>query len=150
MLIFSAEITLARPIEEVFDFFRRPANRVELAPPDLDLRLAEAPIQIELGSRVVVKVRRWGLRQTLTAEVIGFEPPTRIVEEQRGGPFRRWVHSHTFSATGEGTRLVESIDYEPPGGALGLLMTAAVIESELRRLYDYRRQRLRERFGGPD
>lgn len=147
MPLFETQLCLPRPVEEVFAYFCRPAHRVELAPPDLHLTLLDAPEQVTLGSRVRVKISRWGLPQQLTGEVTVFEPGVRFVEEQREGPFRHWVHSHLFEPVAGGVRVADRIDFEPPGGVLGMLMSAGLIERELQEMFAYRRQRLCERFG---
>lgn len=147
MACFETETLVLGPVEEVFDFFCRPLNRVRLAPPDLRMQLLDGPERVALGSRFVVKVCRWGISQTLAAEVVALVLNTRIVEEQREGPFRRWVHTHEFVAAEGGTNLVERIEYEPPGGALGLLMSARAIEGELKRGYAFRQQKLSELLG---
>jgi ligand-binding SRPBCC domain-containing protein len=123
----------------VFAFLQRPANRVRLAPPHWCLQLLNGPERIELGSRLVFRGRRKGISQTSEMEVTGFEQDRRMEEEQRRGPFRRWKQTFTFEPTPEGgTQLKEEIDWEGPGGMLGLLLTSAVVEHELDELRAYR------------
>jgi ligand-binding SRPBCC domain-containing protein len=144
---FEASGWYAAPVGRAFDLFRRPAERVRLAPPELRLELVEGPEELHAGARVVLRGRRWGVAQRMTNEVTAFEENARIVEEQRQGPFRRWVHTQRFAAEGIGVRIDDAIDFEPPGGVLGRLATAEVIEGELRRLFAYRRERLAEQLG---
>jgi ligand-binding SRPBCC domain-containing protein len=144
---FEAEVILPRPVAEVFDFFCRPANLVRLSPPELNMQLLEAPERLGLGSRIVLKTRRWGIPQRMAAEITVFEPGVRFVDEQREGPFRRWVHGHHFETVPDGTRVTDRIEYEPPGGVLGLLLTGRLIERELKGMFDYRQQKLRELLG---
>lgn len=144
MPVFEAEILLPRPLDFVFDFFCRPANLLALAPPELKMDLIEAPERIEQGSRIVLRTRRWGITQQLAGEVTVWEPGIRFVEEQREGPFRKWAHHHFFEEVGESTQVRDRIEYEGPGGALGLLMTARLIESELQQMFAYRQQKLQE------
>jgi hypothetical protein len=40
--------------------------------------------------------------------------------------------------------VIERIDYEPPGGMLGIVMTPTVIESELTRAFAHRQERVVE------
>jgi ligand-binding SRPBCC domain-containing protein len=146
---FATAMTFARPIAEVFDFFRRPANLVQANPPDLNLRLLEAPELLQQGSRVVLQARRLGVAQRLESEVVALEPDALIVDALRQGPFRKWVQTHRFDEVPEGTRVQIEIDYEPPGGMLGLVVTAAAIERELQSVFAYRAARLHEWLGRP-
>lgn len=145
---FVSAIDLPRPVEEVFEFFRRPAHLLQVTPPEVRLELIDAPERLELGSRIVVKMRRWGISQRVAAEVIVFEPNVLFVDTQREGPFRSWTHRHEFEPLPDGTRVTDRIDYEPPSGALGLLLSARFMEGELESLFAYRLQQLREWAGG--
>jgi ligand-binding SRPBCC domain-containing protein len=145
---FQTMLTIPRLIEEVFDFFRRPANLLRVTPPDMNLRLVEAPEVIQLGSRISLEARRYGVAQKLVSEVTSLEPPLRLVDVQRQGPFRKWVQTQRFETVAGGTQVTFHIEYEPPGGMLGFVMTAASIEKELRALFDYRARKLLELLGG--
>lgn len=87
-----------------------------------------------------------GISQTLKNEVTAFEEGILIGEEQRQGPFKRWTFLHRFEAIATGTRLAEELTYEPPGGLLGMLVTAANIHQELASLFAFRADQLRQTF----
>src|SRR5262249_14581138 len=142
MPVFEASQVLLRPVEEVFAFFRDPASLVRISPPELHMRLVEGPALLELGSRIVFQGRRRGIPQRVVSEVTAYEPPTMFSDVQVEGPFRKWVHTHRFEATPAGTRMIDRIDYEPPGGMLGLVATAAAIERDLRWIFEHRTKRL--------
>src|SRR4051812_28873170 len=86
---FDSVMTFSRPLPEVFDFFRRPANLVRVSPPELHMRLAEAPEVVELGSRMTIQGRRWGVPQRVVSEITAFELNAFFVDERREGPFRK-------------------------------------------------------------
>jgi ligand-binding SRPBCC domain-containing protein len=143
---FAAELTVPRPLAEVFEFFLNPANLVHVSPPELHMRLVEGPARLRLGSVIVLQGRRWGVPQRVVSEVTAFELGASFVDEQRQGPFRRWKHLHRFVAVPDGTRIADHIDYEPPGGLLGLVVTPQVLERDLHWVYGYRCEKLRELF----
>jgi ligand-binding SRPBCC domain-containing protein len=145
---FETSQDFAFPPERVFDAFTRPAHLAQVMPPELDFRVLEAPERLELGSRVTVQARRWGLGQRVTSAVTAFEAGVSFVQEQVAGPFRRWAHTHHFEALPDGgTRVSEVIDFEPPGGLLGLQLTAAAVERELARVFEHRMERWKELLG---
>jgi ligand-binding SRPBCC domain-containing protein len=47
-----------------------------------------------------------------------------------------------------GTRVIDRIDYEPPGGLLGLVATASLVKRDLEKIFAYRCQKLEEMMGG--
>jgi len=44
--VFEASQIYPRPVEEVFAFFRAPANLVKISSPQLHMRLVEGPAQL--------------------------------------------------------------------------------------------------------
>ncbi|HEX5270708.1 MAG TPA: SRPBCC family protein [Gemmataceae bacterium] len=144
MPVFEASLVVPRPAEEVFRFFRDPANLVRISPPELHMALVEGPPLIGLGSRVVLKGRRWGVPQRVVSEITAFDPPIAFADTQVEGPFRRWVHTHRFEAVPEGTRVTDRVEYEPPGGLLGLVARPSFIENDLKWIFDYRTKKLKE------
>jgi ligand-binding SRPBCC domain-containing protein len=139
--VFESAQTFTGRLEDVFDFFTRPSAHLLVVPPELHLRLEEAPERLSLGARVVVRGRRWGVPHRAVTEVTLFEPNTAFVQEQREGTLRRWVHTYRFEAAQVqgGVRVSEHIDFEPPGGILGLTVTAAMILRDLEWIYAYRK-----------
>jgi ligand-binding SRPBCC domain-containing protein len=132
----------------VFRFLRTPANLPLLAQPELHLEIVAAAPLLELGSRVELKGRRWGMTHHTVLEITALEMDKLLVEEQRAGPFREWTHAYrldVLSATS--TRLTDEVTYEPPGGMLGLIVTAAFVQRDLTAFFRFRNQRLLELLG---
>jgi len=146
MPYYTSTLEVSRPLLEVFSFFTKPRNLLDLAPPELSLELLTAPDVLILGARLVWKGKRWGISQQITQEVMAFDVGKQIAIEQRQGPFKRWIHSHQFSATEAGTLIYEKIDFEPPGGMLGFVITADSIHKDLNKLFAYRENKLKELF----
>jgi len=131
----------------VFAFLRDPRNALRLAPPELHLEITCAPPLLEVGARVELKGRRWGITHRSVLEIIALEEDKLLREVQRAGPFRKWERVQRFEAAGEAaTRLVDEVTFEPPGGMLGLVVNAAFVRRELASLFEYRKQRLHELF----
>ncbi len=144
---YTVTLEIAHPLAELFAYLTKPKNLVQLAPSDLNLELVTAPDVMVLGSRLVWKGRRWGISQQITQEVAKFERDKLIVVEQKQGPFARWVHANHFEAKGDATRIVEKIDFDPPGGLLGYVLTADKIRKDLEKLLAFREKKLKEIFG---
>ncbi|MBI2804900.1 MAG: SRPBCC family protein [Planctomycetes bacterium] len=144
---YTATLEVSASVADLFSFFSKPKNLVQLAPPELNLELVSAPAVITTGARLVWKGRRWGISQQIIQEVAAFDLEKLIALEQKQGPFARWLHSHHFEATGSGAKIVEAIDFEPPGGMLGMIVTAAAIQKDLDKLLAHRQKKLNEIFG---
>jgi ligand-binding SRPBCC domain-containing protein len=109
----------------------------------LNLRLVAAPARAEVGSRITIEGRNLGMRHRLTTIITALQPHELVAEEQVEGPFRRYRHERRLREVPGGVLLAEFIDYEPPGGMLGLLLTKSRLEQYVRELYDYRMKAMR-------
>src|SRR5262249_17507582 len=145
---FETVTDLAGPVGRVWEFLCRPANLVLVSPPEMHLRLVEGPEQLYLGARMTIAGRRWGIPQRIVSEVVAFEPNVLFVDEQREGPFRQFTHTHRLEPRSDRTRMLDRIDYEPPGGILGLILTAGRIERELQSVFEFRAQKFKELLEG--
>ena len=56
------------------------------------------------------------------------------------------MHAHQFVSTEAGTLLHDKIDFEPPGGLLGRMITANSIQKDLEKLIAHRQKMLKEIF----
>ena len=60
------------------------------------------------------------------------------------GPYTLWHHTHTFEDRDGGTLCGDFVRYRPRGGAL---VHWLFVRRDVERIFQYRQQRLRERFG---
>jgi hypothetical protein len=132
----------------LFDVLCQPRNVLAASPPELGLELLEAPERLGPGAITRIRARRWGFATTIETEVIAWEEPVRIVEVQRAGVLRAWKLERTWADEAGGTTLTETIDYEPPGGLLGQMLTAQAIEADLVKAYQAREAWLRATLPG--
>jgi ligand-binding SRPBCC domain-containing protein len=141
-------IRLPRPRSEVFGFFSDAANLQELTPPWLHFRVLTAqPIAMRKGALIDYRIRLHGLPIGWKTEITAWEPPRRFVDEQLRGPYRLWVHEHSFKEIEGGTLAGDFVRYSVPGGALGTLANRLLVARDLRTVFRYRHRRLQEMFG---
>jgi ligand-binding SRPBCC domain-containing protein len=144
MPLFKATTELDCSAEALFDFLSRPANVLKISPEEWHLHIVEAPDQCRLGSQITVQARRWGVPQKFVSKITAFEPHVLMTDELLHGPFRKFVHEHRLEALGQKVRMLERIDFEPPGGLLGIVMTASRIQHDLAGLHEYRLRKFKE------
>ncbi len=65
---------------------------------------------------------RWISRITDRREAEGYR---MFRDDMLGGPFALWIHTHEFYGDGDETVLVDTVEYELPGGALRRLAEPA-------------------------
>lgn len=137
-------IVLPRALDEVFAYFADAGNLQELTPPWLHFHILTPAVTMAVGARIDYRLRLRGVPIRWQSEITVWEPGRRFVDEQRRGPYRRWVHEHRFAAVAGGTEVIDDVDYRVPGGGL---VDRLLVRRELRRIFDYRHARLQSRFG---
>lgn len=136
---------LAADRSRVFPFFADAFNLQRITPPWLRFHVATpAPIDMAAGTRIDYRLRLRGIPIRWTSEITVWEPPYRFVDEQLSGPYREWVHEHTFEETELGCRVADTVRYSAPGGALVHRMLVA---GQLREIFTYRHRILAGIFG---
>ncbi len=141
------ELWLPRPVDEIFAFFSDAHNLDVLTPPWLHFRiLTPYPIDLRLGAILEYEIRwRW-VPLFWRTEIAAWEPPHRFIDRQVKGPYRQWIHEHTFEARDGGTLLKDRVDYAVPGWFLEPILDRFVVGPDVRRIFDFRRAKMQELF----
>lgn len=140
---FTAEIWLPVPRSELFPFFADAANLETLTPPFLRFQVVTPGIEIRQGARIDYRLRLHGLPIRWRSEITAWEPPHRFVDEQRRGPYRRWIHEHRFEERDGGTLCLDRVDYAVFGGAI---IDRLFVRRDVERIFAFRAAKLRELF----
>ena len=140
------ELWLPQPPQDVFPFFADASNLERLTPTSLRFRiLTPPPIEMAVGTLIDYRIRLRGIPMCWQSEITEWQPPHRFVDEQRRGPYRQWIHEHTFTAQDGGTLAVDIVQYAVLGG---VTIQRLFVAPELRRIFDYRNATLENYFSG--
>ncbi len=135
---------LPRRLDEVFPFFADAGNLERITPPWLRFSiLTPTPVRMHAGTRLDYRLHVRGVPFSWRSEITAWEPPLRFVDEQRRGPYRLWVHEHSFRAISAGTEVRDEVTYAVPGG---WLVERIVVGPDVRRIFAYRRRALADLF----
>ena len=123
-----------------------PQNAKKISPEDMDLEFVNAPDRMTDGCEIEFRATSFGTRHsakhkiTLTGEC-------SFTEEQTDGPMRAWTHKHRFEATPDGqTRIIDEIEFTPPGGLVGLIVTESRIRAKLKDAFKIQHAALQQHF----
>lgn len=145
IFIFESELQLARPVSEVFPFFADARNLQALTPDWLNFEvLTPGPVELRVGALIDYRLRVHGLPLRWRTHIKVWEPPHRFVDEQLRGPYRQWIHEHTFAERNGGTLARDVVHYAVPGGAL---INRLFVRRDVERIFAFRREQLWARFG---
>jgi ligand-binding SRPBCC domain-containing protein len=126
--------------DDVFAFFADARNLERLTPPWLHFEiLTPSPVDMHAGMEIDYKLRLHGVPVRWQSEITIWQPPCRFADRQRRGPYRLWVHTHSFEAMAGGTLVSDAVDYAVPGGGL---VERFFVRPDLERIFDYRSRQL--------
>ena len=147
MFTIESEVRLPAPLDEVWPFFSNARNLERLTPSFLRFEvLTPDPIEMAVGTLIDYRLRIRGVPISWQSEITAWEPPHRFADEQRRGPYKCWIHEHTFVADGDETIARDHVQYDHIGGRLA---NRFIVGPDVRRIFAYREKVLREIFGAP-
>lgn len=141
---FTTELWLPSPPAEVFTFFGDAQNLQRITPAWLNFKiLTPLPLEIRAGTLIDYQLRIRGIPLRWQTEITAWAPPHRFVDEQKRGPYRQWIHEHTFTPQNGGTLCRDHVRYAVVGGAL---VNWLLVRRDVERIFNHRAKRMRELF----
>ncbi len=142
---FQTKQWLPTPLAGLFPFFADARNLDSLTPPWLQFQITTlGPVQMGEGTLIDYRLRVRGLPLRWRTRISVWQPPFRFVDEQLRGPYRRWIHEHTFESLNGGTLIRDNVSYAVP---LNLLLHDWWVRPEIERIFRYRSEVLTKLLG---
>jgi len=139
-----------RPIEEVFAFFSRPENLGRITPPAMGFEQLSTDFDMRPGLEIDHRIRPLlGIPMRWRSRIESYDPPHAFTDVQVKGPYRRWVHTHRFTAVEGGTRIDDDVTYELPFGPLGVLAHRLAVRAQLLEIFRHRARTIESIFALP-
>ena len=143
---FTSEVWLPVDPAEIFSFFADASNLDAITPGWLQFQiLTPRPIEMRAGALIDYKLRVHGLPLRWRTFIKEWQPPHRFVDEQLRGPYRRWIHTHTFESRDGGTLARDAVEYAVP---LDWLAHPLFVRRDVEKIFQFRQSALVARFGG--
>ncbi|WP_350286077.1 SRPBCC family protein [uncultured Croceitalea sp.] len=70
-----------------------------------------------------------------------------FVDEQRFGPYALWHHKHFINEVDDGIEMEDIIDYKIPFGVLGQIAHPILVKKQLKAIFTFREEKLKQLFG---
>jgi ligand-binding SRPBCC domain-containing protein len=137
-------LLLPKPLEVIFPFFADAGNLERITPPWLHFEIrTPIPIEMRAGTIIDYRLRLHGIALRWQSEITEWDPPCHFVDEQRYGPYRRWIHEHTFTESNRNSQIFDFVKYDPPGGWIANFL---FVRRDVCRIFAYRTQKLLDLF----
>lgn len=160
MATYELETRVSAPLEDVWAFHSTVDGLRTVTPDFMNLEVHDVtgpdgetdPDELLEGTQLRMSIRPFGAgpRQRWTSVILERTEDDgaamfrdRMVE----GPFPSWEHTHQFFADGDGTRIVDRVEYRLPGGPLGRLVSPLGVVG-MEPMFRARHRRTRAHFEG--
>lgn len=144
-MIFAYESVINASPETVFAFHELPDALRRLTPPWEKVAVIQLAPNLHKGSRAILETKLFGLfKMRWVAEHTVYDPPNFFEDIQLSGPFKSWRHKHIIKSHAQGAVLCDEVEYEPPLGPLGRLVSPVLIAPRLKRMFEFRHRVTRE------
>jgi ligand-binding SRPBCC domain-containing protein len=141
---FQTELWLPLPPEKLFPFFADAANLDAITPPWLYFQIVTPPpIVMGEGALIDYRLRVRGVPLRWRTRINVWQPPHRFVDEQLRGPYRRWIHTHTFEPRDGGTLARDEVSYAVP---FDRLFHRWLARPDIEKIFRFRAEALWKRF----
>jgi len=135
------------PVNDAFAFFSQAENLGMLTPAAMKFSIHERVPEIREGAVIEYRLRVGPVPVAWRSRIVDWRPGVRFADSQERGPYRSWYHEHLFRREGAATVMEDRVYYAPPLNVLGRLVNRFFIVPALRRIFQYRADVIRLRFG---
>lgn len=147
-MTFERTTSVASPVAEVFAFFSNPKNLARITPPSVGFTIVSAPERsLRAGDRIEYRIRIAGVPLTWVTLINTWDENRSFSDSQEKGPYRRWLHTHSFEEVNGRTVMLDHVDYDLPLGFLGRLFGGWFVRRQLKQIFEYREKIIKEVFG---
>lgn len=146
------EQVLPITIEEAWRFFSSPKNLQEITPKNLDFKITSDDLEEAYQGQIITY--RIGIlpliKSNWVTEITAVDPMKSFIDEQRFGPYKMWHHRHVFVDLDGDVLMHDKIDFKLPFGFLGRIAFPLLVKPKLKKIFEYRYQKLESLFKNRD
>ncbi len=137
-------------LQKAWDFFSKPANLKDITPANMGfiIRSRYHGEQMYPGQIIEYTVKPLlGIPFYWMTEITHVAEGKYFIDEQRFGPYSLWHHQHHFKQIPGGVEMTDIVHYKIPFWFFGDIANALLIKNELKKIFDFRRQKVEELLG---
>lgn len=136
-----------KTIDEVFSFFEKPENLEVITPTWMRFKIkTPPPLIMKAGAEFDYRIDLIKIPLKWKTKIAIYDPPYKFVDVQMKGPYRKWIHTHTFETMGDKTKITDNVDYDLPAGILGRIVHMIYIRKTLKAIFDFRESTINRLF----
>lgn len=145
----SAEQFLPINIDIAWDFFSSANNLSRITPPEMQFKIMSNHKDDRIYENMVIDYivhPIFGIPLKWKTVIIMVNKPFQFADKQVKGPYKKWIHIHSFLKKENGTLIKDEITYRLPFGIFGRIAHFLFIRKKLEHIFKFRRETLGKLF----
>ena len=147
-----AKQTVAKEIDLLWNFFRKPRNLDKLTPEDVEFKIISGKSDDFYSGKIIsYKIKPFKMINfNWVTEISQVKEGSYFVDNQIFGPYKMWHHEHHFKSNSDGTTdIIDIVKYKVPFYILGKLMHKIFIRKKLFKIFMFRQKKINDLFNNP-
>jgi len=147
LYVYKQQQKIGKPLADLFPFFEKPENLSLLTPKWLSFKIkSKEPLSMKEGARFEYTIKLFGIPMHWETLITKYEPPFQFVDEQLKGPYKVWIHTHSFIENNEQVLMTDEVKYDLYGGFLKGIINHFFIKHSIKQIFRFRKAAITEFF----
>lgn len=147
MFEFNQQQIINAPLEKVFSFFQQPENLSKTTPEWLNFEiLTKPPLIMKEGAVFKYKIKLFGIPFYWETYISKYQHRKLFVDEQTKGPYKKWVHTHSFVESDGKVIMQDNVKYDLYGGPFKFLLNRIFIKKSIESIFNFRKETFEKEF----
>jgi len=132
----------------IWDFMSDPKNLARITPQHMGFNVLTPSLSSMYQGQIIEYTVSplFGIKLNWVTEITHVKDEIYFVDEQRFGPYAFWHHQHRLTEVEGGIMMHDLVHYKMPFGFLGKIANFLFVKKQLKKIFDYRHQKLEELF----
>lgn len=146
-----AEQFLPVKLDVAWDFFSSAKNLSRITPPEMQFKITSEFENDGIYDNMVIDyiVRPvLGIPLKWKTVITQVNKPFQFADMQAKGPYKKWVHVHTFIEKENGTLVKDEVTYALPFNIFGRFAHFLFVRKKLEQIFEFRKETLERLFPG--
>lgn len=133
------------PIEKAFAFHTDTHNLQQISPSSVKVEVKKIELPLKLNSEIEVSVTQYGFfKSHWKLKIAQYNANEIIADLQLKGPFKYWLHRHSFDVQAGKTIMTDRVDYKLPLGFLGNIAYHLFVKRIIENMFEFRHKKTKE------
>jgi ligand-binding SRPBCC domain-containing protein len=140
---------LDAPLDDVWAFFTNPYNLSKITPKNMRFEIKTKGLGSTISKGTIIDyivTPFFDIPLNWRTEITEVVQNKVFADKQIKGPYKFWLHTHTFTASNEIILMEDKIEYELPFSPLTDKVIGSVIHNRLQQIFLYRKEILEQIF----